>query len=195
MTGSAPRAAALGLVVALAAVVSSPGTSRSAGAGYTRTQGNYTVPDVVLTDQDGKPVRLREYLLADKPVILHFIYATCTTICPVLAAGFVNFQKKAPVEPGAVRLVSISIDPENDTPDVMKEYLRRYSAKPGWDFLTGSRKDIDQVMTAFDAYVPDKMAHLPLTLMKGPGAAPWARIYGLLGTTAMIAEFQSATKK
>lgn len=190
---STKRAAAGVLVALLAAIVPDAGTASAAG--YTRTEVNYAVPDVTLIDQDGKSVRLPEYLQADKPVLLHFIYATCTTICPVLSAGFSSFQKKAGLEPGAVRLVSISIDPENDTPEVMKEYLRKYSAKPGWDFLTGSRKDIEAVMRAFDAYVSDKMSHLPVTILKGPGPGRWVRIYGLMGTAAMIAEYQSVAGK
>jgi protein SCO1/2 len=86
--------------------------------------------------------------------------------------------------------VSITIDPEHDSPEVMREYLKRYRAKPGWDFLTGSRADIDRVMHAFDAYVPNKMSHYPLTLLRGPGEGRWIRIYGLIGTSDLLDEYQ-----
>jgi len=118
---------------------------------YKRTVERYTVPDVVLINQDGKKVRLKELLSGDKPVVVDFIYATCTTICPVLSVSYLNLQRKLKDSPDSPRLISITIDPENDTPRIMKTYLKRYNAKPGWDFLTGSRADIDTVMKAFDA--------------------------------------------
>jgi protein SCO1/2 len=184
------RAVAVAAVAALAVACAG---SAFAAARYTRVEATYVMPDVTLVDQDGRPVRLREYLAADKAVIVDFIYATCTTICPVLSAGFVNFQRKADPAAPPVRLVSFTIDPENDSPEVLKEYLRRYNARPGWDFLTGSRKDIDQVMRAFNAYVPDKMSHQQLTFIKGPGSATWVRIEGLIGTAEMRAEYAKVT--
>ena len=73
---------------------------------------------------------------------------------------------------------------------VLTEYLQRYQAKPGWDFLTGSRKDIETVMHAFDAYVSNKMSHYPLTLIKVPGKEQWVRLYGLVGTKALTREIE-----
>jgi protein SCO1/2 len=161
---------------------------------YTRQEADYVMPDVTLVNQDGKKIKLKEYLDSDKPVIVDFVYATCTTICPVLSAGFSNFQKKSGIPTESVRLVSFTIDPENDTPEIMKGYLKRYGAKPGWDFLTGTRVDIDKVMNAFDAYVPDKMSHLPVSFFKGPKSQKWVRIYGLLGTAEMLKEYKAVTQ-
>ena len=154
-----------------------------AAAEYKRSIEKYQVPDVTLVNQDGKRINLQTYLDADQPVILDFIYGTCTTICPVLSIGFSHFQKKLGPEADKVRLVSISIDPDNDTPQVMKEYLQRYNAREGWDFLTGKRDDIIMVMKAFDAYVINKMNHYPLTILRGPGDKDWIRINELLSTS------------
>lgn len=159
---------------------------------YKRSVENYTVPDVTLVNQEGKRVRLREYLNSEQPVIVDFIFGTCTTICPVLSASFSNFQQKLGQDSRKVRLVSISIDPENDTPKVMREYLRRYRAKPGWDFLTGTRADIDKVMYAFNAYIPNKMSHYPLTLIHAAGADTWTRIFGLMSSGEFIGEARTA---
>jgi protein SCO1 len=166
------------------------GQAVSADIKYKRTVENYTVPDVVLVNQNGAKVHLKEYLQADKPVVIDFIYGTCTTICPVLSAGFTNLQRKLGADSQKIKLVSITIDPENDTPKVMNEYLKRYRAKPGWDFLTGSRRDINTVMTAFDAYIPDKMSHFPLTLIRSPGDGKWVRIFGLMSGTEFMGECQ-----
>jgi protein SCO1/2 len=161
---------------------------------YKRTLENYQVPDVTLINQDGQPIKLKALLNSDKPVLLDFIYGTCTTICPVLSIGFSYFQKKLGPEAGDVQLVSVSIDPDNDTPETMKEYLKRYNAQPGWDFLTGNRGDILQVMKAFDAYVINKMDHRPLTILHAPGDDKWVRIHGLLGMADLMKEYKELLK-
>ena len=162
---------------------------------YIRTVENYVIPDVTLINQNGAKVRLKTLLTSDKPVLVDFIFTTCTTICPVLSANYSNFQRKLGPESAKVQLVSISIDPENDTPEAMKSYLEnRYAAKPGWDFLTGSKKDIDLVIKAFDAYSQNKMAHLPLILLRSMSDNRWIRIYGLIGTAELIREYQRALK-
>ena len=157
---------------------------------YKRTIESYTMPDVTLVNQDGKRVKLKNLINPDKPVVVDFIYGTCTTICPVLSAGYVNLQRKLGQNSTNVQLISISIDPENDTPKVMKEYLKRYRAQPGWDFLTGSRSDIDKVMHAFDAYIPNKMYHYPLNLVRNPKDGKWVRIFGLTSTSEFLNEYK-----
>lgn len=159
---------------------------------YKKTLDRYNIPDVTLINQDGKRVQFKSIMESDKPVILNFIFGTCTTICPVLSAGYINLQQKLGAESTKVRLISISIDPENDSPKVMKEYLKRYRAKPGWDFLTGSRKDIDTVMRAFDAYIPNKMSHYALTLIHPPKEDKWTRIYGIMSSSEFVAETKKA---
>ena len=162
---------------------------------YKRTLEQYTIPDVTLVNQDGKKVRLKSLLEADKPVIVDFIYATCTTICPVLSVSYINLQKKLQDSPQKPQLVSITIDPENDTPKIMKQYLKRYNARPGWDFLTGSRGDIDKVMRAFNAYIPDKMSHYPLNLIRSPKDGSWVRLFGILSSREFLEEYQTVAGK
>jgi len=161
---------------------------------YERSVVRYTIPDVELINQNGDRVRLKSLLESDQPLIIDFIYGTCTTICPVLSAGFASLQRKITAEGGTVRLISITIDPENDTPRVMKEYLAKYQAKPGWDFLTGSRADIDKVMTAFDAYIPDKMAHYPLNMIHNPQQDNWVRLFGILSSSEFMAEYRQIAR-
>lgn len=156
---------------------------------YQRSIHDYTMPDVVLVNQNGSKVRFKSLTESDKPVIVDFIYGTCTTICPVLSASFVNLQRKLGADAADVHLVSISIDPENDTPRVMTDYLKRFRAQPGWDFLTGSRQDIDKVMKSFDAYMRDKMEHKPLTFIRIPSTGKWVRIYGLIGSKDFLNEY------
>ncbi|MFZ2197830.1 MAG: SCO family protein [Thermodesulfovibrionales bacterium] len=161
------------------------------GEKYKRTIENYVIPDVTLVDQNGTKVKLRSLLNSKKVVMIDFIYTTCTTICPVLSAGFSNFQKKIGTDAGNAHLVSISIDPENDTPKKMKAYLQRYKATPGWDFLTGNPNDIKKVLASLNASTSDnKMYHLPLAILHSSSANQWVRIYGLIGTSDLMNEYR-----
>jgi protein SCO1/2 len=159
------------------------------GAEVKRTVETYSVPDVTLINQDGKKIKLRSFLDSGKPVIVDFIYTTCTTICPVLSANYLNIQNKLDQSADTVQLVSISIDPEYDRPEQMHKYLRMFRAREGWDFLTGSREDIILVLKAFDATVVDKMSHIPLYVLRGPKSDDWVRIHGLIGAADLMDEF------
>jgi protein SCO1 len=171
-----------------------PGTA-GAVSDYKRSLERYTLPDVTLVNQEGKKVKLLALVNSGKPVVVDFIYGTCTTICPVLSAAFASFQKRLGADSTKAQLISISIDPDNDTPLVMKKYLMNYRAKPGWDFLSGSRQDIDKVMNAFDAYISNKMAHYPIMFMRAPGSDQWVRIYGLIGTSDFMKEYERTLQK
>ena len=183
------------LLIVLTTVTLSATSARAESKKYKRNVEKYTVPDVVLINQDGKKVRLTSLLNSDQPVVVDFIYGTCTTICPVLSAGFLNLQGKLGAVNQSARLVSITIDPENDSPKVLKDYLKRYRAKPGWDFLTGSRADIDTVMKAFNAYIPDKMSHYPLNLVRSPKDGSWVRLFGILSSREFLEEYQIVAGK
>lgn len=177
---------------AIVAAVAPALPARAEAPNYKRTVEKYTVPDVVLLNQNGQKVRFKELVRMDKPVIVDFVFATCTTICPVLSAGYANFQQKLGADTRKVQLISISIDPEHDSPNIMRDYLKRYRAKPGWDFLTGTRPDIDKVLNAFKAYIPNKMSHYPLTLIHLPGESSWIRVYGLMGGSEFMNECRKA---
>ena len=160
------------------------------GDGLVRLSAHYNVPNVTLLNQDGKKVNLRSLVDADKPVIINFIFSTCTTICPVMSASFSNLRKELGSDAGRVQLISISIDPENDRPERMKKYLARFKAGDGWDFLTGSREDIGRVLKAFNAFVVDKMSHEPLYIFHTPNSEEWIRINGLVKKSDLMRELE-----
>jgi len=162
---------------------------------YKRSVEKYTMPDVTLVNQDGQKVPFKSLMKSDEPIVVDFIYGTCTTICPVLSVSFLNLQKKLGADNKRPRLISITIDPENDTPKVMKEYLKRFRAQPGWDYLTGSRQDIDIVMKAFNAYIPDKMSHYPLNLIFSPKDDSWVRLFGIMSSKEFLTEYLLVAEK
>ncbi|MBS2029518.1 MAG: SCO family protein [Deltaproteobacteria bacterium] len=144
-----------------------------------RSVHRYTLPGVTLTDQDGKQVSLAQALPDDVPVAVNFVFTTCSTICPVMSATFSGLDQTLGPS-SAVRLVSISIDPENDRPDVLKAYANRFHAPARWRFYTGATQDIRSLLTAFEAYGGDKSNHRPITLLRGAHGKDWVRIDGFL---------------
>lgn len=162
---------------------------------YKKTLETYQVPEVTLINQDGEQVHLRTLLDGEEPIVLDFIYGTCTTICPVLSVGFSHFQRKTTRNGDKVRLVSISIDPDNDTPELMKAYRQKYDGQPGWELLTGKREHVTLVLKEFDAYVANKMDHYPLTLLRAPGDEKWVRLYGLLSASDLMKEYKQLRRE
>ena len=176
------------LAILLTALPAGADSQAAPKGAYQRTVEKYSIPDVTLLNQDGQEIKLRSLLDPGKPVIIDFIYTTCTTICPVLSANFLNMQNRLGESAETIQLVSISIDPENDRPEQMKKYMQMFKAKKGWDFLTGSRDDIILVLKAFNATVVDKMSHIPLYILHGPKTDEWVRLHGMVGASDLMNE-------
>lgn len=161
------------------------------GDGYVRTQAAYVVPDVKLVDADGAAVALRSELAAqDRPVILNFIFTSCSAICPVMSATFAQLQATLGPQREAVRMLSISIDPEQDTPAVLKAYAAKFDAGPQWRMLTGSREDSTAVQRAFAVYRGDKMGHTPVTFLRASPGQPWVRLDGFASAHDIAREYR-----
>jgi protein SCO1 len=150
----------------------------------------YAIPDVVLVDADARPVRLRELLASEDPVMLNFIFTTCSTICPVMVRVFADVPARLGAAAKDVRMISISIDPENDTPAKLKTYAKTFGDDLRWRFLTGRLEDIKAVQLAFDTYRGDKMNHEPLTLIRQARAKSWLRIDGFANPDDLVREYR-----
>jgi protein SCO1/2 len=138
-------------IVSLAAVLTlSACGNREALGDYPAANGNNCLPDVSLIDQHGAAVSLAS--LKGKPVLIDFIYASCASTCPMLTAKMAAVAHKLGPALGAdVTIVSISLDPEHDTPAELAKYANSHDAdRPGWIFLTGPPAKIDQVLALFN---------------------------------------------
>ena len=101
-----------------------------------------SVPGFELTNQDAQPFGSQQ--LAGKIWIADFIFTTCRGPCPIISTRMSELQK--PLEKSDVRLVSFSVDPETDTPPVLRVYADKLRKEPfRWDFLTGSRDAIASI--------------------------------------------------
>src|SRR5215831_2426175 len=113
-------------------------------------------PQFTLTSQDGKPFALAD--LRGKAVVVAFIYTECPDICPMLTQKMVEIQDELGADFGAkFAFVSITLDPEHDTPEVLKDYAQFWGAKPeGWTFLTGSPEAVRDVTRRYGVFFAKK---------------------------------------
>lgn len=134
------------LLASLSFVAASPAQPAGAAAGGTGADtfwgANY-FPNVPLTTHEGKPVRFFDDLIKGKVVVINFMFTSCPDVCPLETAQLREVQEILGDRVGRdVFMYSISIDPETDTPEVLRNYMERFEVGPGWTFLTGKEDDI-----------------------------------------------------
>jgi protein SCO1 len=139
---------------------------------------NYILPQVQLVRNDGKNVSFADELNDGRPVVMNFIYTSCTTICPLASRTLSELQDKLGGERSRIHIISVSVDPEQDTPEVLTKYARKFNAGKEWDFYTGTVDASIAVQRAFNVYRGDKMQHNPVTFMRSAPGRPWLRIEG-----------------
>src|SRR5262249_40804284 len=137
-------------------------------------------PNVTLTTQDGASVRFYEDLLKGKTVAIDLIYTTCQYACPLETARLAQVQRLLGDRVGRdIFFYSITIDPEHDTPAVLKDYAAKYHVAPGWTFLTGSAADIELISKKLGLYSapnPDNPdGHTPSLLVGNEPTGQWMR--------------------
>ncbi len=171
---AAPAAA---LWLAAAVLIAASGT---VGASTASPRGADFFTNVTLTTQHGDRVRFYDDLLKGKIVAINLIYTSCQYACPLETARMAQVQKKLGDRMGRdVFFYSISIDPEHDTPSVLKAYAEQFNAGPGWLFLTGNKADIDSIAKKLglyskaDAQTVD--GHMPYLLVGNEVTGQWMR--------------------
>src|SRR5262245_27258511 len=138
--------------IVLAALASSPSPASALPA-----QGlSLEPPDVALLDQTGAPRLFASEVLGDDVAALDFVFTRCGTICPALSALFSKAQERLGARLGrGVKLVTLSLDPEHDTPEVLRRYAERHGAGEGWRWLTGSPENVEAALRAMGAWSGD----------------------------------------
>jgi cytochrome oxidase Cu insertion factor (SCO1/SenC/PrrC family) len=113
-------------------------------------------PNVVLINQDKKKLHFYDDLIKGKLVVIQFMFTNCERFCPMVTPNLVKvqdeLQKRAP---GEVSIVSITVDPDHDTPDVLKAYGQKFHIQKGWQFLTGRKSDIEGLRRELGLYYPE----------------------------------------
>ena len=106
------------------------------------------LPAVMVMNQDGTAVPLPD-LVRGKAVAVHFIFTSCSTACPLLGSLFRSTARRLPAANRDRMLLSISVDPERDTPARLKGWLTQHGGSPRWQAVTLAPKDLELVLEAF----------------------------------------------
>jgi len=143
--------------------------------------------DVELINQDGEKMRFYSDLLKNKVVIINTFFTTCTSICPPMNRNFEKIQEALGDRLGKdAFLISISVDPETDTPTRLKEYGRRFHARPGWIFLTGKKENVDWALYKLGQYVETKGDHTSIFIIGNEPKGLWKKAMGLAKAEELI---------
>jgi protein SCO1 len=144
---------ALGALLLAAATLFAAGPARAAGSGGDTWGAGY-FPNIPLTTQDGRQVRFFDDLIKGKVVAINFIFTGCSAACSMETARLRHVQELLGDRVGKdVFFLSISIDPENDTPEALKAYAEKFDVAPGWTFLTGNKDDILKLRQRLGLYM------------------------------------------
>jgi protein SCO1 len=139
-----------------------------------------SIPDVEVFDQDGKRVRFYSDLIKGKVVVLSFLFTTCKLYCPMQGESLSKLQGALGARLGRdIYLITVSVDPESDTPERLKAWGAMFGAKPGWTFVTGAKPEIDKVSMALTGAVAVKGEHSPVVYIGNDRTGIWTRAYGL----------------
>lgn len=148
-----------------------------------------TVPDAALVDPSGRARRLTSEVMGDRVVVVNFVFTTCTTVCPVSSAILAQLQERLGAQAGKdVQLVSITVDPQRDTPARLKAYAAKVGAGPAWTWLTGRKDVVDGVLKSFGAYTTRPEDHPAMMLVGSARTGHWTRLYGFPSVTDVLAE-------
>ena len=143
--------------------------------------------DVELINQDGEKVRFYSDVLKNKVVIINTFFTTCKSICPPMNRNFEKIQEALGDRLGKdAFLVSITVDPETDTPTRLKEYGRRFHARPGWMFLTGKKENVDWALYKLGQYVETKDNHTSIFIIGNEPKGLWKKAKGLAKAEELI---------
>jgi protein SCO1 len=136
--------------------------------------------DVPLRDQNGKEVRLYSDLIEGKTIVVNSFFATCSGSCPVMTGTFRKIQQDLGDRLGRdVHLISITVDPETDTPDKLRRFAKEAGAKPGWSFVTGDPANVKLALQRLGLATDTKETHTAVVIVGNEPKGVWKKAFGL----------------
>jgi len=148
--------------------------------------------DVELINQNGKKVKFYSDLLQGKVVIINSFFATCQGSCLPLNRNLEKVQEALGDRLGKdVYILSISVDPEVDTPTALNAYAKKLNAKPGWFFLTGAKENVAFALKKIGQFVDDKQDHLNIFIIGNERTGLWKKAFGLAKSEELVKVVES----
>lgn len=143
--------------------------------------------DIQLVNQNGEKMRFYHDLLQGKTVIINSFFATCQGSCLPMTRNLEKVQEALGDRLGKdARIISISVDPDVDTPTELKAFSKKFHARPGWYFLTGSKENVEYVLKKLGQFVEDKNDHLNIFIIGNERTGLWKKAFGLAKSEELI---------
>jgi protein SCO1 len=138
-----------------------------------------SIPDVAVVDQHGRGLRFYRDLVEKKVVVLAFFYTECRGACPIVGRTLAGLQDALGDRLGRdVFLVSVTRDPQTDTPEKLAEWGRAYGVKPGWTLVTGEPDAIDRLVRELTGDAASPALHAPALYILNDRTGEWVRDTG-----------------
>lgn len=151
------------------------------------------IPDVRLTDQNGRQMRFLSDVLRQRTAVISFIYTSCQSTCPLVGATVASVTEQFQKDDLNLAIVSVSVDPGNDTPERLLAWRERYGDIPHWTLLTGPKREIEQLLRALGAYSANLEDHSEILLVGPNPAGKWTRMSSLAAADKVAAVIRAAT--
>ena len=168
---------------------------RNRGSAQARMEGY--IPNIELVTDNNKRVRFYDDLVKGKAVMINFIFTTCGGICPLTTVNLIEVQKGFGERLGRdIFMYSVTLDPEIDTPETLRQYASSLGVNPGWSFLTGKFEDIELLRYRLGIYDPDpvidadKTQHGGLVIYGNEATGKWSAIPGMLKPSEIVRAVQ-----
>ncbi len=159
---------AIGIPAALAGGDQPAAVGKRWGANY--------FPNSVVYDQDGKPLHFYDDVIKGKIVVVSFIFTSCKDLCPLTIARLAEVRNRLGDAVGRdVFFVTVSIEPEKDTPAALKAYAETFQTGQGWQFLTGNPDEIKEIRSKFGELSRNKSQHNAEVVLGNDRTGEWAR--------------------
>ncbi|MFT5166368.1 MAG: protein SCO1/2 [Saprospiraceae bacterium] len=143
--------------------------------------------NTVLVNQRGEGMRFYEDLLANKIVVINPFFSECTGSCPVMHSRMKDIQTHFGDRIGKdVILISITVDPENDQPELLSDYAKRFDAGAGWYFLSGNEENLEIVLKKLGKNVNTREEHDTIFLIGNINTKLWKKANGLSSSNEII---------
>jgi cytochrome oxidase Cu insertion factor (SCO1/SenC/PrrC family) len=135
-----------------------------------------SVPDIEVVNQDGRHLRFNSQVIDGRIAIVTGFFTTCSSMCPITQEKLSKVAKLLGPRLGKdVVIVSVSVDPQNDTPTRMKDWGEKFHIGAGWTLLSGNPAEVDTLLKSLGLSVPLPQRHQS-ALMVGSAASGWVRI-------------------
>ncbi|HET9530976.1 MAG TPA: SCO family protein [Blastocatellia bacterium] len=148
--------------------------------------------DVVLINQDGRPMRLYTDLLKGKVVVINTFFTTCVSVCPPMSRNLEKVQEWLGSRLGKdAHIISITVDIDTDTPPRLKEYAEKYKARQGWYFLGGKKENVEFALRKLGQFVEAKDDHTTIMIVGNLQTGLWKKAFGLAKPDDLIKVVES----